>query len=154
MAVGILLMIFREDHLVRRGKVPIGRLRRFWFKPDRRDCPRYHLDWPVRYVRSRVEPPVPSQMRNLSQTGVGLVVQENLKAGSSIQLELDVPNQAGPIKLSGRVIWSKEIPLGPDPRKGVRVFFIGIRFYEMSPQAEANLKKALESKGLGRTKPL
>lgn len=154
MAAIILLMIFREDYLVRRGKVPIGRLRRFWFKPDRRDSPRYHLDWPVRYIRSFVEPLVPSQMRNLSQTGVGLVVQENLKVGSSIQLELNVPNQALPLKVSGRVMWSKEIPLGPDPQKGVRVFFIGIRFYEMNPQAEANLKKALGSKGLGRTQPL
>jgi len=93
-------------------------------------------------------------MRNLSQTGVGPVVQENLKVGTSLQLELTVPNQTLPIKMSGQVLWSKEIPLGPDPKKGVRVFFVGIRFYEMSPQIETHIKKALKAKNPGRIKPL
>lgn len=142
-AMVILLVILREDYLIRQGKVPIGRLRRLWFKSERRSAPRYQLDWPVRYIRSVTELPVQSQMRNLSQTGMGLLVQENLRVGTSLQLEIMVPTQGLPIKLSGQVVWAKEIRLGPDAKGGTRVFFIGIRFFAISPQVEATIKRAL-----------
>ena len=77
MAGLVLLVILREDHLSSEGKVPVGRLRRFWLQSERRRSPRYRVDWTIRYRRGTSNPSVQhAETRDVSETGAGLVVRE------------------------------------------------------------------------------
>ena len=40
LATAVLAVVLREEKLVRHGKVPLGRLRRLWFRNERRRAPR------------------------------------------------------------------------------------------------------------------
>lgn len=142
LAASILALVIREERLVSRGRVPTGRLRRLWFGPERRRAPRYRIDWPTRYHRPPDELRLKLKTRDLSRTGVGLVVQERLEVGSSLQLELTLPKRAQALQLLGQVRWAKEVP----PRlkeDDSRTFFIGVQFLKMDPALESELKQAL-----------
>jgi STE24 endopeptidase len=164
LASAILLLVLREERLVAQGKVPLGRLRRFWFKEERRRAPRYRIDWEVRYLR--LEPAAgpalskpfvlrqaqderrgegSARTRDVSQTGVGLVVRERLEVGSPLQLELIPPIKSTPLLVLGEVAWIREMePTGDNER----LFFAGVRFHPMEDANAARLRGFMEG-GLG-----
>lgn len=144
----ILAVVLREERLAARGRVPLGRLRRLWLKPERRRAPRYRVDWPVRYEPTPPPAPEkgaqPAQSRDVSQTGAGLVVEERIRTGQLLRIHLQ-PQGAAPITLTAQVLWEKEVP----GASGDRRFYIGVRFREIDPEAERLL-----SRTLGEGKPL
>lgn len=136
----ILWLVIREERLVAVGKVPAGRLRRLWFRAEKRRAPRYRVNWDIRYFRPEGgEPPHRNgQTRDVSQTGAGLTVREKLPVGSWLHLEMALPD--GPsslLRIQAEVVWTKEIP-GKE-----RVFFVGIRFHNLNAELEQQLRKAL-----------
>ncbi len=141
-AVFILLIILREDRLAAQGRVPLGRLRRLWLKPDRRRAPRYRVDWPVRYQRLPPSVMNHANSRDLSMTGVALVVPERLEVGSLIQVELTLPGQPSPWIVTGQVMWGREVPSS----KEQRIFAVGIQFQGLDAQMEVTLAAALNTK--------
>ena len=147
LAMMILAIIIREERLISRGKVPLGRLRRLWMQGERRRTPRYRVDFPIRYERPPAELLHQAKMQDLSSTGVGLVLRERLEPGTTLSLELTLPNRAAPVSLLGRVAWSREVPTHPKSPSNNRLFFAGIQFYSMDLRLEAELTTALRSGG-------
>ncbi len=143
----ILLVVVREERLAAHRKVPLGRLRRLWLKPERRRAPRYRVDWPVRYRRVDSTSVNDARVRDLSQTGVGLIVRERLPADSQIQIEFILPDPASPVSATGKVRWIREVPAHTKPSNPERLFFIGVQFYEINSQTAAQLKAALQTSG-------
>ncbi len=171
LASTILLLMLREDRLVAEGKVPLGRLRRFWFKGERRRAPRYRVDWEVRYQRA--EPPTSvrpepvegrtahasrgqddqrgeeaARTRDLSRTGMGLILRERVEVGSFLQLELIPPGESPPLPVIGQVTWTREVPSSDHPAEqgasaGERLFLIGIRFQPLDENLAASMSDAL-----------
>jgi hypothetical protein len=170
MATVLLLVILREERLSARGKVPLGRLRRFWFQAERRKAPRYRVDWPMRYRRMEAAELAGIKSRDVSRIGAGIVVPEQMKVGTPIHMELTLPDGAAPWMVIGRVAWSKEVPVRADPpvRSGVpnpkvesappvgggfqapvdqtRLFFTGIQFQGLPLKVEEQLATALKVK--------
>jgi len=149
LSVLILLVILREEHLAHQGKVPLGRLRRFWLlKKERRRAPRYRVDWSVRYQRigPKAEPLTPGRTRDLSETGVGLVVQERLEAGTLLLVTFTPPGSDAPLALIGRVAWSKEMIRQETEQSEQRSFFMGVHFEGVDPPLVEKLRKVLGSK--------
>ncbi len=138
-AAALWLILTREERLAARGKVPLGRLRRFWLKSERRRAPRYRVNWPVRYQRVAATAINPAKSRDLSATGVALVVSERLEIGSRIQMELSLPNRSAPLMVTGQVIWRREGP-GADQR----IFYIGVHFLGLQPETSKALTEALK----------
>jgi len=145
--VGVLIfwIVVREEHLASRGKVPLGRLRRLWLWKDRRGAPRYRVDWPVRYQRLPPSGMNHAKSRDLSTTGVALIVSERLEAGTWIQVELTPPGQPVGSTLRGQVVWQREVP-SADPR----MFAVGVRFYGVDPHLQNQLALALKKPARGR----
>ncbi len=144
LAVALLLVLIREERLASRGKVPVGRLRRLWVRSDRRRAPRYRIDWPIRYERMNGGELDLAASRDVSETGIGLMVRERLEVGSSLRLTLALPGDPQPVTLTGRVMWSRPIPEAIQPKGGSRYFFVGIHFQETDPQRTAKIQAALE----------
>ncbi len=150
-AIFILAIVLREERLAAQGKVPLGRLRRLWMKSDRRRAPRYRVDWPIRYLRLGEPPPsLPAKTRDVSSTGVGLVVTERLTAGSQIELSLTFPGETSPLKVIGQVAWSREVSSSVDSQvsylQDTRLFFVGLRFQGLDPQIQQRLIETLGGK--------
>lgn len=144
LATVLLGIVIREERLAARGRIPVGRLRRFWLGSERRRAPRYRVNWSVRY--ERLEPPPMNgggETRDISQTGAGLTLAEKLPVGSLIRLELSSPEEVSSLKMTAEVIWLKEITADENPPTKVRQFFIGIRFRDLDPKIEQQITRAL-----------
>ena len=144
-AAFILFLVLREDRLITRGKIPMGRLRRFWFRSERRRAPRYRVNWPVRYQRMEGGLSTNGHTRDVSQTGAGmtLTVLERMPVGCAIQLELLLPERPSAIQVTGEVVWTKEAT-PPDPPPGEpRLFHMGVRFHNITPELGSLIAKAL-----------
>ena len=140
----VLFIIFREDRLSSAGKVPLGRLRRFWLQGERRRHPRYRIDWNIRYKRGSESPHVQhAQTRDVSQTGAGLVMKEKLDPGSPLHLEFAIPGKPAPLNVKAEVVWSRPVPQKSEDSTQERLFFVGIRFFNIDPQLSSELVKAL-----------
>lgn len=145
LALLILGIILREEHLISRGKVPLGRLRRLWVKRERRRCPRYRVDFPIRYQRPPAEWVHQATTWDLSSTGVGLILLERLEPGTTLSMEVTLPKRPTPVSLLGRVVWIREVPARSKNLSNSRLFFAGIQFYSMDLQLEAALNATLRS---------
>lgn len=145
LAAVILAVVLREERLVARGKVPLGRLRRFWFRTERRRAPRYRVNWPIRYQRVEGGPSTNGQTRDVSQTGAGMTITvlEKMPVGCFLQLEILLPERPAPILVTGEVVWTREAS-GPEPPPGQpRLFYMGVRFHNITPELGALIARAL-----------
>ncbi len=139
----ILILVLREEKLVVRGKVPMGRLRRFW--SERRHAPRYRVNWPIRYQRVEGGSPTNSHTHNVSVTGAGMTitVPEKMPVGSLIQLELLLPERPSAIQVTGEVRWTREATAPDLPAGEPRMFHMGLRFHDITPELGSLIAKAL-----------
>ena len=48
-------------------------------------------------------------VKDLSGSGMGLATSEVFSAGTIFEISLEIPDGFGPLKLLGRVVWSKEV---------------------------------------------
>lgn len=144
-AAVILLVVLREGRLAARGKVPMGRLRRFWFRTERRRAPRYRVNWPVHYRRVEGGPSTNGQTRDVSQTGAGMTITvlEKMPVGCMIHLELLLPERPSAIQVTGEVVWTKEATAPEPPPGEPRLFHMGVRFHNITPELGSLIAKAL-----------
>ena len=145
-ASSILFLVVREEKLVEKGRVPIGRLRRFWFRSDRRRAPRYRVNWPIRYQRvENSGAPTNGHTRDVSQTGAGmtLTVTEKMPVGCVIQLEMLLPERPSPLSVIGEVRCTREVLPASDAPGNTRHFLMGVRFQNITPEMSALIAKAL-----------
>lgn len=141
----ILFLVMREERLIARGRIPMGRLRRFWFREERRRAPRYRVNWPVRYQRLEGGPSTNGHTKDVSRSGAGmtLTVLEKMPVGCQIQLELILPERRGPVLVSGEVRWTREVPASVDSPGEPRLFHVGVRFHDVTPEMGLLIAKAL-----------
>lgn len=144
-AAAIFLLVAREEKLIARGRVPIGRLRRFWFRSDRRRAPRYRVNWPIRYHRVEGGSHTNGHTRDVSQTGAGmtLTVTEKMPVGCLIHMEMMLPEKNSPVSVTGEVRWTREVPPASDNPGETRLFLVGVRFQDVTPEMGALIAKAL-----------
>ena len=146
LAVLLLLLIVREDRLAAQGKIPMGRLRRLWFNPERRRHPRVRVNWLVRYQRA--ETFLSAQTRDFSQTGAGLTLQEKIPPGAHLNLEVPIPGREAPLRVTAVVVWTKEVAAEPGMEEPRRRFFVGVHFKNLSSALEQELAVLLKIPGL------
>lgn len=146
LAALVFFIILREEKLASQGKVPLGRLRRLWFKAERRRAPRYRVNFEIRYRRLEGEQLVQAKTRDLSQTGVGLILEERLAPGMLVDLEFHLPNRTAPLEVTGKIAWSREVPHDHHTPPPKRLFFAGVQFHQMGPEKESILAKALQTR--------
>jgi len=135
-ALVILLLILREDQLVARGRVPIGRIRRLFHGPDIRHHPRFQLNWPVRYKRTGVTSDPEAVSKDLSLGGAQLLLEELLAVGTHLAMDLHAPD-GNPIEAEGHVVWVKSVP-STHP-SSPRLFLVGIEFSTSLPDLKTKL---------------
>ena len=133
----ILLLTWKEEVMTRKG-ITHGMLNKYWILRERRRFVRFNEDMKIRYNRLNSEPKVNNpKMSNISRTGLCISTYEKLKEKDALDLEIEIPGFSKPVKLTGVVMWVKELQAGDD--HGRRVFYTGIKFCKINPESEAVL---------------
>lgn len=68
-------------------------------------------------------------VKDISGSGMGLATSQEFAAGTIFEISLEIPDGFGPLKLLGRVVWSKEVNFF-GPRTGVVI--LNPRFMSVS----------------------
>ena len=133
----ILLLAWKEEVMARKG-VTHGTLNKYWVLRERRKFVRFHEDMKIRYNRLGSDPKTDNpKMSNISRAGLCISTYEKLKEKDALDLEIEIPGFSKPVKLTGFVMWVKELKTGDE--HGRRIFYTGVKFYKITPESEAVL---------------
>lgn len=139
-----ILMLLRLEEKRFRKSITHGLANKFWILRERRNFVRFDKEIKIRYnLRDKSRSFQDSKTSNISKSGLCLVTYEKLEEKKYIDLELEVPNFTAPVKLTGQVVWTKD--LKTLDAEGRRLFYTGIRFHKITPNTEAILLSYLNT---------
>ncbi len=78
-------------------------------KNDRRIFARFDVDFSAEIKRSGAQVSNLAQCRNISATGVGLVIDVKLTPDTNLELRMQIPDGDSSFHGLARVVWSKQI---------------------------------------------
>jgi len=133
----ILCITLKEEVMARKG-ITHGIANKYWTLREKRRFVRFQEDMGIRYNRIGSESSqVNTKMRNVSRKGLCVSTYEKLKNKDTLAVEIEVPGFSKPVRLTGTVIWVKELRF-PD-KEGRRLFYTGIKFRKIDSESEAIL---------------
>lgn len=134
----ILLLTLKEEIMSRKG-ITHGMANKYWILREKRRFVRFQEDMKIRYnyVSSESSKGNNAKIQNVSRKGLCLSTYEKLKKKDILDIEIEVPGFSKPVKLTGSVMWVKELRF-PD-KAGRRMFYTGMRFEKIDPESEAIL---------------
>lgn len=139
----ILLITLTEEVKTRKG-LTHGIANKYWALKEKRKFVRFQEGMKIRYSRIGSNPGGDdARMLNISRRGLCISTYDKLKEKDSLAIEIEVPGFPKPIKLTGCVMWVKELP-SPD-KQGRRMFYTGLQFEKINPEAEAVLTTHLNT---------
>jgi len=139
----ILGITLKEEVMTRQGMTH-GVANKYWILREKRRFVRFQENMKIRYARIKSNLiQDDARMKNISKKGLCISTYEKLKKEDTLDVEIKVPGFPKPMKLTGSVIWVKELRL-PD-KDGRRLFYTGLRFGKINPESEAILITHLDA---------
>ena len=129
----IYLFTSKEDRKISEKFATRGKVEEYCAgEKDRRRCERFDTELDLKY---NLIPPTKAEFstntKNISKTGISILVYEILPNDALINMEISVPNSKETLKLRGKVAWCEGCEGGERLDKdGKRTFLIGIEFLE------------------------
>ena len=112
---------------------------------ERRRFPRLQVELIVRYkILETSEQHCEATTKDISAGGVCLITREQLKAGSSLAVDIKLPQQTEPVMAVGRVVWSNVSRLGLSPG-GHQRYDNGIEFVEIKDKDRQRIIKKVKA---------
>jgi len=145
----ILLIVYQDERRKKRLERKSAKLSRFWEAgKERRKSVRIDTELNVAYevVADKSALRRSSVTRNISVGGVNLALDEKLFPGTTLELELSLPQRPRPVLVQGKIVWLKEISPKFGRKKEQRFFAAGIQFTRINAQDEAALKDFISRK--------
>lgn len=142
----VLLVIYilssREQKKINEKFAPRGKVEEYCaVEKDRRSCKRLETELDVTYnLIPSLKPDFSTNTRNISKSGISILVYEILPRGSLIDMEVSVPNSKEAIKIRGKVAWCEGCN-GPErfDKDGKRTFIVGIEFVDTDKKQQEAL---------------
>lgn len=144
----VLIIVYLDEQKRRILSRKSAKLNRFWNGgKERRKTIRINTALDVSYetVSGDTGKRRTSITRDISLGGINLALGEKFLPGTSLSLQLNLPNSSKPILTQGEIVWVKEIS-GRFTREGPRSFATGIKFTRLSPENEAMLREFIKQK--------
>ncbi|MFA4982515.1 MAG: PilZ domain-containing protein [Candidatus Omnitrophota bacterium] len=137
LAAGVLFVIYvlssKEDRDINDKYALHGKVEGYYSgSPERRRSERVNAELDVKYSLLKASPPkLTANSRNISQSGVAVILYEILPKDSMIDMEIFIPESKESIKTKGRVVWCEDLK-GPErlDKDGRRTFVAGVEFAE------------------------
>lgn len=133
----ILMLLWKEEKKTKKN-ITYGLASKYWILKEKRKFIRFGQEIKIRYnFLDKPSDSFGSKTANISKKGLCLVTYEKLKDKSYIDLYIDLPGFSKPVRLTGQVVWIRNIHTHDE--KNRRLFYVGIRFHKISPESEAKL---------------
>lgn len=140
--ISVLAIVYQDERRKRNLARKSARLNRFWSKDkDRRQSIRINTEIDVLYevISGNTPKRQTSLSRNISTGGINLVLNEKLLPGTTLRLQLNLPQKSRPIFTEGKIVWVREISERFTGQEKKRSFATGIKFIQVNPKDEAIL---------------
>jgi len=105
---------------------------------DKRRFTRFTLILPVRYVNLKTKAEGKARMRDISDKGIGLEVQEKLVVQTPLEVWLQMPD-GGCFYVRGEVAWSQKLDESEE-------YLVGVNLKEAELKAVQLVLKAMQSR--------
>lgn len=138
----IYLLFSREDKQIRDGHAPKGKIEGYYEgSRDRRRSQRFDTELEIKYNLLKSQPSkIQANSKNISESGVAVVVYEMLPKDSAIEMEIALPGKKENLRTKGRVAWCED---NKDPqlsdKAGRRSFVAGIEFIDTDKHQKEQL---------------
>ncbi|MFA5094505.1 MAG: PilZ domain-containing protein [Candidatus Omnitrophota bacterium] len=153
LAAGVLFVIYvlssKEDRDIKDKYALHGKVEGYYSgSAERRRSERVNAELDVKYNLLKAAPPkFTANSRNISESGVAVILYEILPKNSLINMEISIPENSESIKTKGRVIWCEDRS-GPEriDKDGRRTFVAGIEFAETDGKNKERLISYIKSR--------
>ena len=133
----ILVLLWKEERRLGRN-ITYGLANKFWILRERRRFVRFQKEMKIRYnLLHKPSDATESKTADISRKGLCLLTYEKLRLKDWLSLEVELPDFSRPVKLTGQVVWIKD--LQSHDEQGRRLFYVGIKFSKIKPEFEAML---------------
>ena len=144
----IYLFTSKEDRKISEKFATRGKVEEYCAgEKDRRRCERFDTELDLKY---NLIPPTKAEFstntKNISKTGISILVYEILPNDALINMEISVPNSKETLKLRGKVAWCEGCNGGTEriDKNGKRTFLIGIEFVESDKKHQDTLMEYID----------
>lgn len=138
-----LIGVYLDERVDIRRRMPYASVEEIWFGAERRRAIRIPSTLYVLYSRLKGKQAViTAYTENISTGGMKIIAEEKFMKGEQLVFEINLPNPHRPITAHGEVAWLDENSTVMN--SGKRCFAAGIKFLQMKPDKEKELKKFIE----------
>lgn len=150
-AAGVFFVIYilslKEDRKENEKYVPRGKIGEFCAgENDRRKCQRFDTELDLKYnLIPAARSDFMTNTKNISKSGISILVFELLPKDSLIDMEISVPNSKEAIKLRGKIAWCEGCNgIERLDKDGKRTFLVGIEFLETEKKHQNMLMEYID----------
>ena len=149
--VCILALVCLEERRKRLESRAASRTSKIWNGAERRKNIRVNCNLDIRYnlVSAREKAGMDSVSRDISAGGTKLILEQKMSPGSLLEMDVALPQEKNPLKVTGKVAWQREIP-GDIKKDGIRRFATGIEFVRISHADRQRLSQFVKTQVLGK----
>jgi len=76
---------------------------------DRRVFERFNVNFPARFIDLRQNQEGQAEACDISAKGIGLLVRQEVKPTTTLEIWLNLPDKGDPFYTRGRVVWASQI---------------------------------------------
>jgi c-di-GMP-binding flagellar brake protein YcgR len=138
-----LLMLWAHERAVNKKTVLRAQVEESWHGEDRRKHRRFKNNFDVEYSVEKKNHFKNGQSADISEGGLGLLLDEKLSQGLILHLKLAVPGAKKMIEAEGEVIWTNDVD--DKGSSGRRFFRAGIKFVAIKEPYSGYLSEYLRS---------
>ena len=145
----VYILTLKEERKISEKFAPRGKVEEYCAgERDRRRCERFDTELDLKYnLIPPMKPNFSTNTKNISKTGISILVYEILPKDSLIDMEISVPNSKETMKLRGKVAWCEGCNNNDAERLdkgGKRTFLIGIEFVESDKKHQDTLMEYID----------
>ncbi len=145
----VLFSVRREESRIRAEKMPRGKVEKYWGGAERRRHVRFDALLDVRYTMKKGSSANNAKSKDISKSGVRLLVDKKLEQGAILYIDVLQGGQAAPISLEGIVVWCNEAKDKP-PDTDKRLFHAGIELTMIADGSRQVFTDLISSLGEGQ----
>ena len=143
----IYILSLKEERKISEKFAPRGKVEEYCAgEKDRRRCERFDTELDLKYnLIPSTKSDFTTNTKNISKTGISILVYEILPKDSLIDMEISVPNSKETMKLRGKVAWCEGCnSIERLDKDGKRTFLIGIEFVESDKKHQDTLMEYID----------
>lgn len=136
----LLILLILNERKKDKSQLRSVKIQKLWNGAERRAAKRLNVELKAKYYLNGK--PTNSKTRDISTKGIGLVLDEKLSPGTSLRLQILLPEKNKLIRAKGVVVWSRDSAVKSFNK---RLFDTGIKFTYLDESSEKELFTLIDS---------